>query len=104
MVQGDMKQMDSDYVKGVIMHNYGPTIFNGIGIPIPILNKDIAARTAISDEDIMCKIYDYGVSRRSKPILSETSFLYKYTSKFNSFLTLFVKLKSLKILVVIFII
>jgi CBS domain-containing protein len=74
MVQGDMKQMDSDYVKGVIMHNYGPTIFNGIGIPIPILNKDIAARTAISDEDIVCKIYDYGVSRRNKPVLGETNY------------------------------
>ena len=74
MVQGDMKQMDSKYVKGVIMHNYGPTIFNGIGVPIPILNEDIAKRTAVSDEDIVCKIYDYGVSRRNKPVLSETNY------------------------------
>ena len=45
-----------------------------LGIPIPILNSDIAQRTAISDEDIVCHVMDYGVPRRNKPILLETNY------------------------------
>jgi len=74
MLQGDMKKMDADYIRGATMPKYGPTLYVGAGIPIPILNEDIAARTAISDEQITCKIIDYGVPRRSRPIIKETNY------------------------------
>jgi uncharacterized protein (DUF39 family) len=32
----------------------------GIGVPIPILNEDIARYTGVSDEDIFTQIIDYG--------------------------------------------
>ena len=74
MLKGDMKDMNHEYVRGATMPKYGSTLYVGAGIPIPILNSDIAQRTAISDEDIVCHVMDYGVPRRSKPCLLETNY------------------------------
>ncbi|MDD3985990.1 MAG: homocysteine biosynthesis protein, partial [Methanobacterium sp.] len=74
MLKGDMKEMDHEYVRGATMPKYGSTLYVGTGIPIPILNSDIAQRTAISDEDIICHVLDYGVAKRSKPSLLETNY------------------------------
>jgi CBS domain-containing protein len=81
MLMGDMKKMNSDFVRGATMQKYGPTLYVGAGIPIPILNEGIAKRTAISDEDITCRIFDYGVPRRSRPILKETNYKELKTGK-----------------------
>lgn len=81
MLMGDMKKMNSDFVRGATMQKYGPTLYVGAGIPIPILNEGIAKRTAISDEDIACNIYDYGVPRRSRPVIKETNYKELKTGK-----------------------
>lgn len=74
MLKGDMKKMDHEFVRGATMPKYGSTLFVGVGVPIPILNSDIAKRTAITDEDITCHVTDYGVQRRSKPTVLETNY------------------------------
>ena len=74
MLQGDLKKMDADYLRGATMPKYGPTLYLGAGIPIPILNEEIAQRTGISDADITCNIFDYGVPRRSRPVIRETNY------------------------------
>lgn len=74
MLMGDMKNMNSDFVRGATMQKYGPTLYVGAGIPIPILNEEMAKRTAIGDEDITCRIYDYGVPRRGRPVIKETNY------------------------------
>ncbi|ADL58840.1 homocysteine biosynthesis protein [Methanothermobacter marburgensis] len=74
MVRGDMKEMDPQYVRGATMPRYGPTLYVGAGIPIPVLNEDIAAATGISDEEIVCRVIDYGVPRRSRPVIMETNY------------------------------
>ena len=74
MLRGNMKEMHSDYVRGATMPKYGSTLYVGAGIPIPILNEELAQRTAISDEEITCRIVDYGVPRRSKPIVREANY------------------------------
>ncbi len=74
MLKGDMKQMDHEFVRGATMPKYGSTLFVGVGVPIPILNSDIARRTAIADEEITCHVTDYGVARRSKPTILETNY------------------------------
>jgi CBS domain-containing protein len=81
MLMGDMKKMNSEFVRGATMQKYGPTLYVGAGIPIPILNEEIAKRTAISDEDITCRIFDYGVPRRSRPVLKETNYKELKTGK-----------------------
>ena len=81
MLKGDMKKMDAEYVRGATMHKYGPTLYVGAGIPIPVLNEDIAQRTGVSDQDISCNIYDYGVPRRSRPAVRETNYQELRTGK-----------------------
>jgi len=81
MLKGDMKKMDPDFVRGAAMPKYGPTLYVGAGIPIPVLNEEIASRTAISDPEISCRIIDYGVSRRNRPVIRETNYAELKTGK-----------------------
>lgn len=74
MVKGDLKKMNSKYLRAATLTNYGSSIFLGIGIPIPILNEQIAKKTAIRDEKITIPIYDFSVSSRSRPIVKEISY------------------------------
>jgi len=73
-VKGDLKQMNAEYLRGVTYHKYGTSMFVGIGIPIPILNEGLAKKTAISDENLLTDIVDYGVPRRDRPKLGQVSY------------------------------
>jgi len=61
-VTGDLKSMSSQWLKGASFTGYGVTLTVGIGIPIPLLNEDITAHTAIRDDQIMAPIVDYSES------------------------------------------
>lgn len=58
-VIGDLKQMHSQWLRGVSMLGYGVTLGVGIGVPIPVLNEDIARWAAVKDEEIYAQIVDY---------------------------------------------
>jgi uncharacterized protein (DUF39 family) len=60
MVQGDLKQMSSEWLRGVSILGYGSSLAVGLGIPIPVLNAEMAAFTGVADEDIYTQIVDYG--------------------------------------------
>ncbi len=66
-LKGDLKQMTSEYLRGVTYEKYGTSLFVGVGIPIPILNEGLAKKTAISDVELLTDIVDYGVPRRDRP-------------------------------------
>jgi len=57
---GDTKQMNSDFLKGASFIGYGSTMFIGLGIPIPILDEEMAYFTSRSDEDFWAQVVDYG--------------------------------------------
>ena len=59
-VMGDMKKMSAKWLVGMSLQGYGCSLAVGLGIPIPILNEEIAGYTGISDEDIVTQIVDYG--------------------------------------------
>ena len=58
-VMGDMKQMSPKWLVGASIQGYGCSLSVGLGIPIPILNEEMAAYTAVSDEDLFTPIVDY---------------------------------------------
>jgi uncharacterized protein (DUF39 family) len=58
-VIGDLKQMKSQWLVGTSMLGYGSSLTVGIGVPIPVLNEEIAKYAAVSDEEIYAKIIDY---------------------------------------------
>lgn len=60
MVMGDLKAMDPRWLVGVSMLGYGCSLAVGLGVPIPILNAEIARYTGISDEEIYTQVIDYG--------------------------------------------
>lgn len=59
MVQGDLKKMSSRWLKGVSMQGYGNTMAIGLGVPIPILNEEMATYTGVSDAEIFTQVVDY---------------------------------------------
>lgn len=60
MVMGNLKEMNPRWVVGVSMLGYGCSLTLGLGIPIPILNEDMARFTGLSDEELFTQIIDYG--------------------------------------------
>jgi len=74
MVQGDLKSMDRKFLRGGSFTNYGTTLYVGLGIPIPILNEGLAKKTGISDEEINTNLLDFGVPRRSRPVIKTTDY------------------------------
>lgn len=61
-VIGDLKQMSAEWLRGASFRGYGATLAVGIGIPIPILDEDMARYTAVKDKDIVTQIVDYSSS------------------------------------------
>jgi len=57
-VIGDLKQMDSRYIRAAVYEKYGVSLFVGIGIPIPILDEDMVMKTAVSNRDIVTQVVD----------------------------------------------
>jgi len=60
-VCGDMKEMNTEYIRGASITGYGCSLMVGIGIPIPILNEDLAYFTGLTDSDIKTPVIDYGI-------------------------------------------
>ena len=56
---GDLKQMRPEWLVGVSMWGYGTSLMVGVGVPIPILDEDMARYTAVRDEDILAPVVDY---------------------------------------------
>lgn len=59
-VTGDMKLMSDQFIRGASLTGYGCSLQVGLGVPIPILNEELAFFTGISDRDIYCQVVDYG--------------------------------------------
>ena len=86
-VSGDMKQMSPEWIKGVSILGYGCSMSVGIGIPIPILNEEIARFSGVKDDDIFAPLIDYGSAypNKEEKVLKEFSYgeLKKGTVEFN---------------------
>ena len=58
---GNLKEMSPEWLVGASMLGYGVSLYVGIGIPIPVLNEEMARYTSVKDEDIVTQIYDYSM-------------------------------------------
>ena len=59
MVIGDLKQMQPRWLLGVSILGYGCSLSVGLGIPIPILDEEMARYTAVTDEELFAPLVDY---------------------------------------------
>jgi uncharacterized protein (DUF39 family) len=58
-VMGDLKKMSPRWIMGLSIQGYGCSMAVGLGLPIPLLNEEMAGYTSISDDDIFTQIVDY---------------------------------------------
>ncbi len=59
-VIGDAKQMSTQFIKAAYFEKYGVSIFVGIGIPVPVLDEEMARRVSIRNSQIETNVVDYG--------------------------------------------
>ncbi len=59
-VIGNLKEMSTEYLHAAYFEKYGVSMFVGIGIPIPVLDADIARRVSINNSQIETSVLDYG--------------------------------------------
>lgn len=59
-VMGNLKEMSPEYLQAVYYEKYGVSMFIGIGIPIPVLDEDMARRVSIANSQIETSVLDYG--------------------------------------------
>lgn len=60
MVRGDLKGMKARYLRGISFRGYGCSLSVGVGIPIPVLDEEMAWFTGVGNEDILMPVKDYG--------------------------------------------
>ena len=71
-VMGNLKEMSSDYIQAAYFEKYGVSMFVGIGIPIPILDVEMAKRVSINNSQIETSVLDYGTN--GTPKLGQVSY------------------------------
>lgn len=71
---GDLKGMNHNFLRACVMHKYGVSLFVGIGIPIPVLDEEMARFVCLKDSEIYTNIIDYSIETLSKPSLGLVSY------------------------------
>lgn len=59
-VVGDLREMNTEYLRGMYYEKYGCSLYVGIGIPIPVLDADMARCVSIRNDQIETTVVDYG--------------------------------------------
>ncbi|HYW94069.1 MAG TPA: homocysteine biosynthesis protein [Bacteroidales bacterium] len=81
-VIGNAKEMSTDYLKAAYFEKYGVSIFIGIGIPVPVLDEDMAHRVSIRNDQITTTVCDY--SKADHPAVAKV----RYDELFSGNITL----------------
>ncbi|MBF0201285.1 MAG: homocysteine biosynthesis protein [Desulfamplus sp.] len=58
-VMGNLKEMSPEWLVGQSIRGYGCSLSVGLGIPIPLLNEEMAKFTAVSDDELFTQVIDY---------------------------------------------
>ncbi|MEM2878049.1 MAG: homocysteine biosynthesis protein [Candidatus Hadarchaeales archaeon] len=74
MTIGDLKEMSPKYIRGATIERYGVTLYVGIGIPIPILDENIARTSGTGDDELVTEVVDYGIPRRDRPVVRNVTY------------------------------
>lgn len=71
---GDMKGMSAEYLRAATFDGYGVSLYVGIGVPLPVIDEDMMADLAVSNDHLYTYVYDYGESTRSRRALLRVSY------------------------------
>lgn len=73
-VIGDLKKMSPDFLRGLTFTKYGTSLGLGIGVPIPILDEEMARTCAVTNDRIVTALFDYSEPKRSRTVLREVTY------------------------------
>lgn len=79
-VIADVRSMQPKWIRGGYIKSFGPVLFVGIGVPIPILNEEIAEYVSVTDDMIHTTIVDFSIPRRTKPTFGQCTYAELRTS------------------------
>lgn len=65
-VMGNLKEMSTEYLQAAYYDKYGVSLFVGIGVPIPILDVEMARRVSVNNSQIETSVLDYGTEGTPK--------------------------------------
>lgn len=71
---GDAKGMNPKWVRGCYFKGYGPSLMIGVGLALPVLDENVAARCAVRDEYITAPVVDFSIPRRVRPTFNSVSY------------------------------
>ncbi|MDD5748265.1 MAG: homocysteine biosynthesis protein [Actinomycetota bacterium] len=71
---GDLKKMSSRFLRGARFHRYGATLFVGVGIPVPVLDDEMASFTGVGDDELETSVFDYSEQKRSRRKLGSVTY------------------------------
>jgi uncharacterized protein (DUF39 family) len=60
-VIGNLKEMSSEFIQAAYFDKYGTSLFVGLGIPIPMLDEEMARFVSIRNDQIETSVLDYGL-------------------------------------------
>lgn len=70
----DLDFMQPKWVRGGYLKSFGPVLYIGVGVPIPVLNDEIAENLTITDDKINTTIVDFSIPRRTKPTFGQCTY------------------------------
>lgn len=70
-VAGDLREMSAEFLRGVYYERYGVSLFVGLGVPIPVLDEEMAWRVSVRNEEIETMVVDYG---RGNEVIGRTNY------------------------------
>lgn len=70
----DIESMNSKWIRGGFIKSYGPVLYIGIGIPLPVLNEEVAKYISVTDDKIHSTIVDFSIPRRTKPTFGQCTY------------------------------
>jgi len=70
----DIESMSAKWIRGGFIKSYGPVLYIGVGVPIPVLSEETTKHISITDDKIQSTIVDYSIPRRTKPTFGQCTY------------------------------
>ena len=68
----DLKEAESEFLAAACYEGYGISLFVGLGLPVPVLDEDLARRLSVRDAEIETEARDY--SRPGRPVVGRFTY------------------------------
>lgn len=69
---GNMKEMSVEFIRAAVFERYGISLFVGVGVPIPLLDEEMARFVSVRDEHISTRVCDYAKS--GHPVVASVTY------------------------------